>query len=89
MRKRQFTQSISNYFKKITPRSGALNMHSFRAAHTARFEWVEWLHNVSMPDQSARVYVLKDNMFVPKWLKFLPLTLQNFFKYGNAKQQSV
>ena len=37
-----------------------------------------------------RGYVVKDDMFVPKWLsKFLPLMLQNFFKHANAKQQSV
>ena len=37
-----------------------------------------------------RGYVLKNDMFVPNWLsKFLPLTLQNFFKHANAKQQSV
>ena len=67
MRKHQFTQSTSNDLKKIAPSSDALNMHSLRAAHTAGFEWVECLHNVSVPDPSVRGYVLKD-MFVPKWL---------------------
>ena len=54
--------------KKITLSSDALNMHSLRAAHTAGFEWVECLHDVSVPDLSVRGYVLKDYMFVPKWL---------------------
>ena len=67
MRKHQFIQSTSNDLKKIAPSSDALNMHSLRAAHTAGFEWVECLHNVSVPDPSVRGYVLKD-MFVPKWL---------------------
>ena len=68
MRKHQFTQSTSNYLKKIAPSSDALNMHSLRAVHTAGFEWIECLHNVSVPDPSVRGYVLKDDMFVPKWL---------------------
>ena len=68
MRKHQFTQSTSNYLKKIAPSSDALNMHSLRAVHTAGFEWIECLHNVSVPDPSVRAYVLKDDMFVPKWL---------------------
>ena len=68
MRNRQFTQSTLNDLKKIAPSSDALNMHSFRAAHTAGFEWVECLHHVSMPDPSARGYVLEDDMFVPKCL---------------------
>ena len=67
MRKHQFIQSTSNDLKKIAPSSDALNMHSLRAAHTAGFEWVECLHNVSVPDPSVCGYVLKD-MFVPKWL---------------------
>ena len=67
MRKHQFIKSTSNDLKKIAPSSNALNMHSLRAAHTAGFEWVECLHNVSVPDPSVRGYVLKD-MFVPKWL---------------------
>ena len=54
--------------KKIAPSSDALNMHSLRAAHSAGFEWVECLHNISMPDPSTRGYVLKVDMFVPKWL---------------------
>ena len=50
----------------------------------------ECLHNISVPDPLMRGYVVKDDMFVPKWLsKFLPLMLQNFFKHANAKQQSV
>ena len=65
MKQHQFT---SNGLKKITPSSDALNMHSLRAAHTAGFEWVECLHNVSVPDPSVRELVLKDDMFVPKWL---------------------
>ena len=68
MRKHQFTQSTSNDLKKIAPSSDALNMHSLRAAHTAGFEWVECLHNVSVPDPSVQGYVLKDDMFVQKWL---------------------
>ena len=67
MRKHQFIQSTSNDLKKIAPSSDAFNMHSLRAAHTAGFEWVECLHNVSVPDPSVCGYVLKD-MFVPKWL---------------------
>ena len=88
--KHQFIRSTSNDLKKVAPYSDALNVHSLRAAHTAGFERVECLHNVSVPDPSARGYVLKDDMFVSNWLsKFLPLTLQNFFKHANAKQQSV
>ena len=67
MRKRQFTQSTSNDLKKIAPNSNAVNMHSLRATHTAGFEWVKFIHNVSMPHPSAREYVLKDDMFVPKF----------------------
>ena len=37
MRKHQFLQSTSNDLKNIAPSSNALNMHSFRAAHTAGF----------------------------------------------------
>ena len=88
--KHQFIRSTSNDLKKVAPYSDALNVHSLRAAHTAGFERVECLHNVSVPDPSVRGYVLKDDMFVSNWLsKFLPLTLQNFFKHANAKQQSV
>ena len=65
MKQHQFT---SNGLKKITPSSDALNMHSLRAAHTAGFEWAECLHNVSLPDPSLRELVLKDDIFVPKWL---------------------
>ena len=54
--------------KKIAPSSDAVNVHSLRAVHTAAFEWVECLHNVSVSDPSERGYVLKDDMFVPKWL---------------------
>ena len=54
MRKHQFTQSTSNDLTKITLSSDALNMHSLRAAHTAGFEWVECLHDVSVPDLSVR-----------------------------------
>ena len=68
MRKHQFIKSTSNDLKKIAPSSDALNMHSLRAGHTAGFEWVECLHNVSVPDPSVRGYVLKDDMFVQKWL---------------------
>ena len=68
MRKHQFTQSTSNDLTKITLSSDALNMHSLRAAHTAGFEWAECLHNVSVPDPSLRELVLKDDIFVPKWL---------------------
>ena len=68
MRKHQFIQSTPNDLKNIEPSSDALNLHSVRAAHTAGFEWVECLHNVSVPDPSVRGYVLKDDMFVPNWL---------------------
>ena len=78
MRKHQLTQSTSNDLKKIAPSSDALNMHLLRAAHTARFEWVECLPNVSVPDP-----------YVSTYHKFLPLMLLNFFKHVNAKQQSV
>ena len=54
MRKHQFIKSTSNDLKKIAPSSDALNMHSLRAAHTAGLEWVECLHNVSVPDPSVR-----------------------------------
>ena len=67
MRKHQLIPSTSNDLTKIAPSSDALNMHSLRAAHTTGFEWVECLHNVSVPDPSVRGYVLKD-MFVPNWL---------------------
>ena len=40
MRKRQFSQSTSNYLKKIASSSDALKMHSSIVAHTARLEWV-------------------------------------------------
>ena len=53
---------------KIAASSDALNMHSLRAARTAGFERVECLHNVSVPDPSVHGYVLKDDMFLPKWL---------------------
>ena len=68
MKKCQFKQSTPNYLKKVTPSSGALNLRSLGAAHTAGFDWVECLHNISMPDPSVRWYVLKDDKFVPKWL---------------------
>ena len=67
MRKRQFTQSTSNDLKKIAPNSNAVNMHSLRATHSAGFDWVKFIHTVSMPHPSAREYVLKDDMFVPKF----------------------
>ena len=68
MKKCQFKQSTSNDLKKVAPSSDALNLHSLGAAHTAGFDWVECLHNVSMPDPSVHWYVLKDDKFVPKWL---------------------
>ena len=68
MRKHQFTQSTLNDLMKIAPSSDVLKMHSLRAAHTAAFEWVQDLHNVSVPNLSVGGYVLKDNIFVPKWL---------------------
>ena len=68
MRKHELIQSTSNDLKKIAPSSDTLNMHSLRADHTAGFEWVECLHNVSVPEPSVRGYVLKDHMFVPNWL---------------------
>ena len=46
-----------------------------------------------MLDPSVRGYVFKDDMliylFQSGYLKLLLLTLQNFFKHSNAKQQSV
>ena len=57
--------------KKIALSSDALNMHSLRPAHTARFEWVVSMYqilNVSMPDPSAGGYISKDYMFISKWL---------------------
>ena len=68
MRKHEFKQFTSNDLKKIPPSSDALNMHSLRAAHTAGIERVKCLHNVSVSDPAGRGYVLKDDMFVPKWL---------------------
>ena len=68
MRKRQFLKSTSNDLRKIAPSSDALHMHALRAIHTAGFEWNECLQNVPIPDPSLRGYVLKDEMFVPKWL---------------------
>ena len=50
MRKHQLIQSTSNDLKKMSPSPDALNMYSLRAAHTSGFEWVECLHNVSVPD---------------------------------------
>ena len=41
-------------------------MHLLSAAHNARLEWVECLHNVSVLDPSACGYVLKDDMFIRK-----------------------
>ena len=52
--------------KEIAPSSDVLNMHLLSAAHNARLEWVECLHNVSVLDPSACGYVLKDDMFVRK-----------------------
>ena len=54
MKKRQFKQSTPNNLKKIAPSSDAFKLHSLGAAHTAEFEWVECLHNVSMPDPPVR-----------------------------------
>ena len=86
MRKNQFTQSTSNDLKKIAPSSDALKMRSLRAAHIAGFEWVECLHNVSVPDPSVRGYVLKDDMFVPKWLsKVSTFNVAEFFQTCKCK----
>ena len=68
MRKKQFLKSTSNDLRRIAPSSDALHMHALRAIHTAGFEWNECLHNVIIPDPSLRGYVLKDEVFVPKWL---------------------
>ena len=76
MRKHELIQSTSNDLKKISQSSDTLNMHSLRAAHTNRFEWVECLHNVSMIDPSAHGYVLKDNMFVPKFHHSLQIDIE-------------
>ena len=54
MKKRQFKQSTSNDLKKIAPSPDVPNLHSLGAAHIAGFEWVECLHNVSMPDPLVR-----------------------------------
>ena len=84
MRKCQFLQSTSNDLKKIAPSSDALIMYSLRAVHTGEFEWV--VHNVSVPDLSASGYVLKDEMFVPKWLSKVPtFNIAEFFQTCKCK----
>ena len=48
-------------------------MHTLIAAHTAAgFEWVECIHNVVQPDPSLRGYIMKDGVYVPKWLSVMP-----------------
>ena len=69
LRKKQFTQSISNDMRKIAPSSDALYMHILRATHTAGFEWVQCLHNISVPNPSVYGYILKEGVYIPKWLR--------------------
>ena len=77
MRQHQFT---SNDLKKITSSSDALNMHSLRAVfimyqcHIHRCESLLW-----------KMICL----CLSGYLKFLSLTLQNFFEHANAKQESA
>ena len=61
-------QSTSNDMRKIAPSSDALYMQALRAIHTAGFEWVECLHNVVLPDPSVRGYIMKNGVYVRKWL---------------------
>ena len=60
MRKHQIHTIYFKWFEESCTKLWALNMHSLRAAHTAGFEWVGCLH--------MHGYVLKDDIFVPKWL---------------------
>ena len=55
--------------RKIAPSSDALYMHILRATHTAGFEWVQCLHNISVPNPSVYGYILKEGVYIPKWLR--------------------
>ena len=92
LRKVQFIQSTSNDMKKLAPSSDALYMHSLRATHTAGFEWVECLHNVVLPDPSVRGYIMKNDIYVPKWLRnpptFVLATFLQTCKYKTATCKS-
>ena len=68
LRKNQFLASTTNDIRKIAPSSSALYMHSLRAAYTSGYQWVECLHNVTIPDPADWGYIWKNDMFVPKWL---------------------
>ena len=50
MKNANFKQFTSNDLKKCAPDFDTLNTDLLKAAHVAGFEWVEFLHNVSMPD---------------------------------------
>ena len=78
-KKDQFTQSTSNDMRKIAPSSDTLCMQLLRAIHTAGLEWVECLH-VSLPDSSVWGYILKNDVFVPKWLYNPPTFILATFK---------
>ena len=68
LRKHQFNRSTSNDVKKIAPCSDALYMQMMRAVHVAGFEWVECVRNITIPDPSMRGFILKNDVYVPKWL---------------------
>ena len=68
MRMNQFTPSSKNDITKIAPSSDDHYMHILRSAHTSGFEWVECLHNVTISDPALGGYIMKDGIFVPKWL---------------------
>ena len=55
-------QSTSSDLKKIAPSSDAFNIRLLTVAHIAEFEWIECLHNASMPDPLAHGHVLKGDM---------------------------
>ena len=86
MRMNQFTRSTKNDLTKIAPSSDALYMHILRSAHTSGFEWVECLHNVTIPDPALRGYIMKDGIFVPKWLSNQPtFNLLDFLRTCKCK----
>ena len=60
----QFTQSNLKWFQENRTKFWRpLHWFTFikRATHAAGFEWVECLHNVSIPDPSVRSYILKND----------------------------
>ena len=86
LRERQFRQSTSNDMRKIAPSSDALYMQALRAIHTAGFEWVECIRNVVPPDPRVRGYIMKDSVYVPKWLSNPPeFDLQVFLQTCKCK----